>query len=53
MQDIKVPEEEMKKLSQFADSEGQVKQRRIVKTLQQHKVCFVFNTIKFSLYNEL
>ena len=40
MQDIKVPEEEMKKLAQFADSEGQVKQRRIVKTLQQHKSLF-------------
>ena len=38
MQEIKVTEEEMKALAQFADSEGQVKQRGIVKTLEQHKV---------------
>ena len=41
MQEIKVTEDEMKALAQFADSEGQVKQRATVKTLEQHKVASI------------
>ena len=41
MQDIKVTEDEMKALAQFADSDGQVIQRATVKTLQQHKVASI------------
>ena len=51
MQDIKVTEDEMKALAQFADSDGQVKQRATVKTLQQRKVasnCLQHNKVAFN-----
>ena len=51
MQEIKVTEEEMKALAQFADSEGQVSKTKpeTVKTLQQHKfasVCLQHNKVQ-------
>ena len=47
MQDIKVTEEEMKALAQFADSEGQVGNKAGQEKLYNNTK-FVFNTIKFS-----
>ena len=47
MQEIKVTEEEMKKLAQFADSEGQVETKTDCKNFTTKQSIFVFKTIKF------